>query len=493
MRMDKKKFLGILLFVIGAMGMVLELVGSRILSPYYGNTIYVWTSLIGVILGAMSLGYLWGGEIADRESDLDGMISRLLLISGLLVGLTGLFKELVLQFISTSFTSSNFGLLVSSVLLFGPTSFLLGSISPICANLTILNTKEKGSALGSLYAFSTVGSICGTFLAGFILIPLFGNTLLLFLLAMILIVLSAVIGKFENRIDLIVGVLVIGVAWVYGRENKFFSIGIIDDIDSRYSRIQVKESIQYFPQLVRYIVMDNHGWQSAIFPNEPNNLVFEYTKAYRLSDELKPARRNALMIGGAGMTFPRDFVRNEGKKIDVVEIDPKMIELAKKYFLFKEDPAISVIEDDARKYVKYSNNIYDVVLLDAFVGISPPPHLTTFEFISQLKNKLSDDGVMMVNLVGSFTGVRSEFVLAEIKTIREIFPYVDIYKLSPKRNDTDLQNIFVVAYKDDEARPDKILDADLSKLFSTKVTVDTGKSKVLTDDHNPVEFLTRNL
>lgn len=187
----RKFFLEIIVFICGAVVMAFEIVGSRMLGPYVGTSIFIWTGIIGVILLCLSLGYYYGGKIADKKPEFK-LLAIIILFAGLFIGISTLIKDGLLGMLLTAFSNVKLISLLASFILFSIPSVLLGMVSPFAARLKIKTLHKSGSAVGTLYAISTLGSITGTFLAGFYLIPSFGVTSILYLLS-ILLVLSAIL------------------------------------------------------------------------------------------------------------------------------------------------------------------------------------------------------------------------------------------------------------------------------------------------------------
>ena len=194
----KKYILEIIVFICGAVVMILELVGSRVLAPYVGTSIIVWTSLIGIILGSLSLGYWWGGKIADRKPNYK-TFSMIIFIPAVYIGLITFLKSIVLEFLQNNIFSIHIGATLATLILFAPPSVLLGMISPYAVRLKIRDLDHSGATVGSLYAISTIGSIVGTFLAGFVLIAYCGSTNILLILSLILI-LTSIIAYSKSRL-----------------------------------------------------------------------------------------------------------------------------------------------------------------------------------------------------------------------------------------------------------------------------------------------------
>lgn len=483
--------LGLVVFLTGACGMVLELVGSRVLSPYFGNSIFVWTSLIGVILGALSLGYFWGGRLADKNKNMD-LLYLLLMGASLMVALMARFKDVILTIISTSTTVSahvELAMVISVVVLFAPASVILGMVMPYVTKMRIEKKKSPGAIIGNLYAISTLGCIVGTFLTGFYLIPIMGNTMMLYLVSGILFLIGA-LSK-PKLLSLVLAGLIFFI-FVDGK-TVIPKTGVIADIDTMYGRVLVTDVSLKTGESLRYLANDNSGWQSTILLNDPTNIVINYIRAFRLSNEMGRNINRALMLGGAGFTYPRDFLQqNPNAKIDVVEIDPKMVEIAKKYFFLKDDPRMRIFRQDARVYVKRAKEKYDVVFLDAFTNFSIPSHLTTVEFMNEVEKVLSDDGVLMINMISAVEGVESARFAREANTLKKVFPKVEVYGAGGGEK-SQTQNLILVAYKKVLEKPIETDDPFLSRLMmrSMEIKETIGDGSVFTDDYAPVEYLTR--
>lgn len=485
--------LELVVFIGGAVGMVLELIGSRVLAPFFGNTLFVWTGLIGVILGSMSLGYHFGGKLADKKKDMI-TLSGLLFGASVFVLFSAVFKEQVLTLIVSLFRSNlKIASLLSILILFGPASVILGCVSPYAAGLKVKSVEKTGSVVGNLYALSTMGSITGTFLAGYYLIPTFGNSTLLYLLAMVLLSLSVLSSL---RLNSSTGVMTLSILLLFLANNEFdhLKLNVLEDVDSLYNRILIRK-VESNDKTTITLSTENRGTQSAVYPEFPNILVSDYTNAYRIGGLIMTKIDNALMLGGAGFVYPRYFLENNlGNRIDVVEIDAKMIELARKHFFLKDDPRLNIYIDDARLFTKEVKNEYDVIYLDAFSSINPPYHLTTVEFLSELKESLTEDGILMVNLISSTSGLNSQFLNIEGNTLKKVFGKVDLFIIQ-ERSASEIQNLMVVAYKG--VRPKELVTDDkaLAQLIKERYRLE-DKLKgdtVLTDDYAPVEHITRSM
>ena len=489
----KKFILELTVFVCGALVMIYEIIGSRLLSPYIGASTYVWTSLIGVILAALSLGYWLGGKIADKRPELK-VLSLVLFLAGGLVSVTILLKDLILSFVA----QMPFGLEIKSVaaalLLFAPTSVLLGFVTPYAVKLKITTLEDAGKTVGRLYALSTVGSILGTFLAGFVLIPFVGSEKTLYIIGASLIGLSLLLAPFAlTRLNVAVLVLFVFAVGVSELKTYFLRrMNDLHDIDTEYSRVQVFKTIDpKTKKEIRAIATDPFFVQSAMF-TDSDELALEYANFYHLLKHFNPNFKNTLLIGGAGYTFPNEYLKKyPAAQMDVVEIDPQMTEIARKFFRLKEHPHLNIIHEDGRVFLNQSAaNKYDVVLMDAFGSLfSVPFQLTTVEAVENISRVLTTDGVVIFNLGGAIKGDASKFLQAELKTYRQIFPKVYLFKVNSDYTDEQLQNLIIIACKNENTATMASSDAAISNLLKHfyEGNLDS-KVEILTDDLAPVEF-----
>ena len=478
--------LELVVFLCGAIGMILELIGSRVLSPYFGNSLYVWTNLIGVILGALSLGYYLGGKLSDRDQS-PRTLSLIIFTSGIFIALTATIKEPVLDLFSRLLKESiQLSSLISTIILFVPASIALGMISPFAAKIKLNSLNVSGSTVGQLYALSTLGSIIGTFTAGFLLIPHFGNSNLLYLLAISLVIISCLI--FFTQRSFVISICLILSLYLIKDNLPILHINAIEDTDSLYNRILVQDW-ELDDKKVIALRTDNLGAQSLVYVDDPDSLATNYLKYFQLSDLINPQIHKALMVGGGGFSYPRFFLNHHPESlIDVIEIDPKIVQIAQKYFYLKDDPRLKIITADARAYVRNSTDVYDVIFLDAYNGTSIPYQLTTKEFFSDLYHHLTPDGLIVMNLISPKEGPKTAYLQSQIKTISTVFPSTNI--LSIKDTDpTKVQNLILIASKNQEINLTSLAFEFKYPFKIVPVDSNSPQSLVLTDDHAPVEFL----
>lgn len=478
-------------FLSGALVMTYEIVGARIVAPYLGSSTYIWTSLIGVILGALSLGYWIGGRMADKRPQL-GVLSAAVFAAGGLVSLTILVKSVFLGSIAQSPLPLEILAIITSLTLFAPASVALGFVIPYATKLRLGSLDDTGRTVGRLYALSTLGSILGTFAAGFFLIPFVGSTRTLYLVAGALFALafliSPVIAERKN-----IGAIVLFVVAIGGSELEaayLRSVGVVE-FDSEYNRIRIletKDSRTGMPMTA--MVIDPFAIQSAKFL-ESNELVLEYTKFFRLVRHYRPDHRTALMIGGAGYSFPQELLREFPEAaVDVVEIDPAMTEAAKQHFGLRPDPRLRIFHEDGRRFInRASAESYDAVFIDAFGTLfSVPFHLTTVEAVGEIERLLADDGVVIVNIGSALNGPADGFLASTLATYRSVFPFVEVFKVDGELEAGKVQNFIIVARKTEPEFPaephPQVQPLLANKLMNEKIQA----GQILTDELAPVEL-----
>ncbi|MEP7076133.1 MAG: fused MFS/spermidine synthase [Acidobacteriota bacterium] len=491
--MPKKYILEITVFVSGGLVMVYEIIGSRILAPFIGTSTYIWTSLIGVILGALSLGYWIGGRTADRNPELK-ILSLVIFLAGGLVSATTLIKDVVLSFIASAQMPLEIKSLIAAAVLFAPASVALGFVTPYAVKLKTVSLADSGKTVGSLFAFSTVGSIVGTFAAGFFLIPFVGSVRTLYIISGGLIVLGLLLVPFTISRTTVAAIIVfiLGIAASEFSVAELRAANDLYDIDTQYSRVRVFQTVDpRNNKPITALATDPYFTQSAIYLDSDDR-VLEYSRFYSLASYYKPELKKALMIGGAGYTFPQEFLRTHpDATIDVAEIDPGMTEIAKRFFRLKDDPRMKISHADGRVFLNAGEaDKYDVVFVDACNSLfSVPYQITTREAVREISRVLKPDGVVLFNLVGSsIRGSASQFLQAEFLTYAHVFPVVDLYKVNLGFPDERVQNLIIAASKDGR-QPPPSTGPEIAELLSHRYPEPFSlDAAALTDDLAPVEY-----
>lgn len=487
----EKFLLEIAVFVSGALVMTYEIVGSRILAPYIGTSTYIWTSLIGVILGSLSFGYWLGGRMADKNPNVR-ILATVLFFAGAIISAMLLVQNFVLAIISAVPIRVEFKSILAALILFAPASVLLGFVTPYAVRLKMQSVENAGKTVGRLYALSTVGSIFGTFMAGFVLLPFVGSLRTMYLIAGLLFALSLMLAPFKQVVNNIFLLLMFPMAIFF---NEIYAYSLyasheMRDFDTQYNRLRVfKTTEKDTEKPMRVLLSDPESTQSAMYL-ESDELALNYTKYYHLLRHFKPDFQTTLMIGGAAYSFPKDYLRQyPDKKIDVVEIDPQMTETARKYFKLQDHPNLQIFHADGRVFLNQSQQKYDSILIDAFTSVySVPFQLTTIEAVRLVESNLTDDGVVIVNLISAFEGEGAKFLQAELRTYKEVFSNVYVFKAKSEKADNLAQNAIIVASKSSKVNlnsTDETIANLLKNRYEKPVNLDIP---ILTDDLAPVEY-----
>lgn len=471
--------------------LVLELVGARVLAPYFGATIIIWTSLIGIILASMAAGYWWGGHLADRHPDYR-YLTFILLGAGLLIGTMAYSKEIVLSAISANIQDLRLGAILGTTALFGPPSFLLAAVSPFVVRIELHQIAAAGSTVGRLSATSTAGSILGTFLVGFVLLAHFGHFKILLGLAAVVVALSGAAYLLRpSRGTRAAWILVLALLAALQTIDAPTPADVVLDLDSQYSRIAVREfEDPKTHRPVRTVRIDIYGDQGGIFLDGDDDLVLDYQKFFRISHHYHPKAHSLLVLGGGVFTYPRDFLkRTPSGRVDVVEIDPLFITLAKEKFGLVPDPRLTIYNEDARTFVGNSKDLYDVIVVDAFSAPGSVPYqLTTVEFVSSLNRHLGNDGLVIVNLISAIVGPRGDFLRSLAATYAEIFPEVKVFQLDPAIQPKILQTLFIIASQERLDPSFTNEDPEIALYLSGRWRKGFDKARILTDDFAPVDY-----
>ena len=489
----KRSIIELTVFVCGALVMVFEIIGSRILSPFIGTSTYIWTSLIGVILASLSLGYWFGGRLSDKRPD-PKVLATVIFIAGGLIAVTILLKDILLSAIAGAHMGLELKALIASLVLFAPASICLGIVTPFAVRLRSIDVNSAGTTVGRLYALSTVGSIIGTFAAGFFLIPFVGSVRTLYIIAGTLILLSMLLVPLAIS-KLNIAVVMTFVLAVIASEATGYLLRTtsgVYDIDTEYSRVQVfKTTDPVTGRPIRALATDPYFVQSAAFLDS-DELVLPYSHYYHLIRHFSPQLKNTLIIGGAGYSFPKEYLaKYPTANLDVVEIDPGMTEIAREHFRLKDNPRLQIIHEDGRMFVNRAPaGTYDVVLMDAFGSLfSVPYHLTTLEAVRNIARVLNDDGIVIFNLGSAINGDASRFLHAELETYRQVFPHVFVFKVNADYADDRLQNLIIVATKSPTVPQLSSPDPEVAELLKHKYDIPASiNAHALTDDLAPVEY-----
>jgi predicted membrane-bound spermidine synthase len=428
-------------FASGFVLMAYELAASRILAPTIGTSIYVWTSVIGVMIAALAIGYAAGGWIADRRSVAHD-IAWLLIIAALGVTVTCVFSDAVLTTVAMVVSDVRIQGVIASAILFAPASFIMGMISPYLAKLRVNSLKSTGRSVAALSALNSLGGITGTFSAGFIFFNYIGSRETLALLAVLLLACSWLIVNQYRRRDRIIICIVVCSTLALQLASPV-NASTVAEIDTPTSHYKIADVILDWREL-RVLIMGPGGYQSGVYTSGSKDLAFNYTR--KLADVIhaKPEKTRILILGGGAFTLP-EYVAREypDTAIDVIEIDTKLPGIAKQYFRYEPTANIHVIAEDARTYLTKTDKRYDVVVVDVYNDDAVPFSLATREYAASLKKIVQPNGVVAANIIAGANKECLPLLSSLNGTYRSAFSNARIYPLVDPKNRIK-QNIIAI-------------------------------------------------
>ncbi|HUS26379.1 MAG TPA: fused MFS/spermidine synthase [Nevskiaceae bacterium] len=461
-------------FVTGFCLMAYELVASRLLAPTIGSSTYVWTSVIGVIIGALATGYAAGGWLADKRVAKQDIAWLLLVAAGTVLA-TLVFADLILALAVRMFSDARLQGLFASLLLFMPTSFILGMISPYLVRLRLESLATAGRSVAGLSALNSVGGIVGTFCVGFIFFGYFGSRQTLELVIVVLTAASfLIVPRYWLGLRLVLaGTMVFSLVFQF--VQVVGAVGV--EIDTPSSHYRVVDG-EYNGRPVRVLTMGPGGLQSGIYTDGTKGLVFDYTRQMAAIVATAPHKDHILILGGGAFTLPQYLAQAYPQaQIDVAEIDPQLPVIAKKYFGYTNPSNVRIFAQDARTYLERTNQTYDVVLVDVYSDLAVPFSLTTTEYAQALDRVVAPRGMVAANVVAA-KGMGCAPLLGAMHA--SYAGRFKNYKVFPQ-DDRELmlsQNI-VIAYSNTELGLDAL----------HPVTIRLPEGRQLSDNFAPVERL----
>lgn len=491
-------------FLSGAALMGLEIVGSRVLAPVFGTSLFVWGALITTFLVALALGYAFGGRLADRRPD-PGMLAALLAGSGILLFVVFASPEVLLAALGRASIPERFRALVAAVILFGPPSVLMGMVTPFAVRLSAKEIATVGSVSGRLSALSTAGSILGTFATAFFLIPTFPTRPILFGLGATLLMASLLVPAPRPGRRLVSAAL-LGAA---GALIFLVAPGIVRPPAPAGTMIFEKETAYHRLRVVdqglrRALYFDNR-MQGYVPVREGLDLRASYADGLALSLVFPAKTRRVVVIGlGAGMVPSLLTARAPEIETTSIEIDPEVVEVAKKYFAFAPDANDRVIVGDGRRELDRQVDGADIIIVDAYFSDSLPFHLVTKEFDELCARKLAPGGVVAVNFGGELTGSRNQLFWAALKTLGEVFPRVYVFSHELKAGASPFKSAAIVIATRSPERLDPGTIADRARAVAARLgrpavldwsgrlyegEIRTADVPVLTDAYSPTDAL----
>jgi spermidine synthase len=496
-----------LVFISSACVLVIELIAGRIMAPYVGVSLYTWTSIIGIVLAGMSAGNYLGGVVADRYAS-----PRTLGV----IFVAGSVASLLILVITDLVTGQTFRLsllpriVVYTTAIFLLPSLVLGMVSPMVVKLALADLQRTGNTVGTIYAFSTAGSIVGTFLTGFWLISWLGTRSIVWIVAAVLLLTGLAIGQFHRSKGMgqiaagllapVLAIMTFGLALVGWNAGRYRAPC---EVESNYYCIQIVETFE--AGRAAHALMLDRLIHSYVVLDDPTVLGYGYERAYADLTRAHLSGRdqaNTLFIGGGGYSFPRYIEASyPGTSVDVIEIDPAVTATAHTRLGLSASSRIRSFNEDARTFLmEWSDSQrYDLVFGDAFNDLSIPYHLTTVEFNRIVEKRLKPDGLYLVNVIDKFQD--GEFLKAYANGLRAVFPHVYIFGRGNAFQPFDRNTYVLMASQQplergfaavaaEESDDDRTTPLDEERL---NAYLKSGRAITLTDDFAPVDQLLARL
>jgi len=504
-------FLYLVVFTSGMTTLAVELSASRLLGNVFGTSNIVWANVIGLMLLYLTAGYFIGGRWADRSPKFTTLFQIILWGSFLNATIPMIARPIVTASGEAVFgaqASLALGSFISILVLFSVPVTLLGMVSPFVIRLAVTDVSTSGKVAGQIYGISTLGSLMGTFLPVLLVIPELGTVRTFLLFSSILFVI-AFIGLFKvnkQRAFMYLWMpIVVALLAIYTLNGPLRppapNATLLYEDESAYNYIQVQEDENGF----RYLYLnEGQGIHSQWHPTTVfygKTWDFFLTAPYFNEPPYTPDQvESLLVIGLATGTIPRQYTTVYGDiPIDGIEIDPGIIEAGEQFFQMNEEymPNLKTYAQDGRYILNRLDRQYSVIGIDAYRPPYIPWHLTTVEFFQEVRDQLTDDGVMVINVGRTDTDRR--LVDALTNTLSYVYPSIHAMDVpysfntilvatkQPTESDHLLENM---QYRSEEVDPRLY---DILSLGAASLVPTETNDILFTDDRAPVETLVDSL
>jgi predicted membrane-bound spermidine synthase len=489
----------LIVFLGGMTSIGTELAATSLIAPYFGESTFIWATVIGLTMTFLALGYSIGGRVADRYPRA-WLLYFATAIAAIAAGLLPFVSRPILSTSLDAFADYNvgafYGALIGVLLMLAIPITLLGFVTPYAIRLRIDHIEAAGHTSGNIYALSTIGSIAGSFLPVLVLIPWIGTSRTFLVLSLLLLI-PSLIGMFRLKavrpamvaIGLSI-LMVVANLWVSQRPIREAQIGeVIYETESSDNYIQVTQD----GTRTLLSLNDGHAIHSIY---DPTNLLTGGPWDYFMVGPLFAPQdgaaeiENALLIGLAAGTASKQITVGYGPvPIDGVELDAEIVEVGREYFDMNE-PNLNVIIQDGRYVLRTTEKQYDLIAVDAFQQPYIPFQLTTREFFQEVFDAMTDDGVAVMNVGRTSTDYRLVDVIAS--TMKDVFP--NVYVIDTERYANSMvigtrSPSTIETFAENVARqPDgPVRTVGEQALKTGNIREVTESTTVFTDDHAPVE------
>lgn len=495
--LKNKIFLYLTEFFAGMSVMAVELGASRLLAPYFSSSQIVWTIIIGTIMIAMALGNIFGGRSADKNPNPDKLYARILVAAVWIALIPVLGKYIILGISALLIFAVNNNFLIiaafaACMVIFVFPLFLLGTVTPSLAKYSVSNLSESGRTVGTLGAFNTVGSIIGTFVPTFVTIPAVGTSITFLIFGGIMLILGLIyfISNKIGKVRCIVTGVIFIISCVFGHSQSFafWQNDLTYEGESVYNYLQVYEDDRTVSLSTNVLF----GVQSIKSKSgDLSGMYYDYAMlAPLMANSENKEETNILILGmGTGTYATQCLNYFDNIKVTGVEIDDKITMLARRYFDMPKEAEVYTY--DGRAFLNADKGRYDVIMVDAYQDITIPFQMSSVEFFKLVKEHLTDDGVMVVNM--NMRGKQEDSINAYLAdTIASVFNNVYTIPVTYSTNEE------LFAFNNSDALD--VMNENLVACGNTGLTQKLAsyaeglkkyeaENRIMTDDKAPVELL----
>jgi predicted membrane-bound spermidine synthase len=440
--LKNKNFYFLLSFIEGGSVMAAELLGAKMLAPYFGSSLYVWASVLAITLGGLAVGYFIGGIMSYRSKNPLALF-YVILAAATFTLLMPFTSKLVLWAIGMHSLIPS--VIVSATCILFPPVFMMGMVSPLIIRAITIDVEHSGKAAGAIYAISTVGGIITTFAFGFYIIPNFGLTVPSIVTGIILGLIPLIIIIKKKQMITALGFFLLCI-WALSASSfnpGTSRIKVVYSSEGLLGQLMVLD----YPHYNKQQNIDGHSrW---LFVNRISQTMYDsladesnkeekyFTYVYRISDYIDsfPKTTKTLLLGLGGGSIAKK-ISEKGFSVDVCELDKRIAQVAKKYFYLNDN--INITVDDARHFIRVCKKKYDVIVLDMFKGEDPPTHVFTEESLSEIKTMLNPNGIVFVNSLGYLDGKTGRSMRSIYKTFLAAGFKVEVLPTDPDPNQRNL-------------------------------------------------------
>lgn len=448
MKPTDPRYLLFLSFLEGGSVMACELIGAKLLAPFFGTSLYVWAAALALTLGGLTSGYYLGGVLSKKYPHDHALLFKVLIGAGALLVFMPLSSGWVME--QTIDLPLEMGAILSLLIFMFPPLVFMGMTSPIIINLLTREATSAGNSAGKVYAISTLGGISMTFLMGFYVIPEFGLTAPAMVTGLIL-ALFPIISLFQlDQKSAVAGFIVCVLVFLanlipqqrYKDEYRvqYQSDGILGQLKVvDYPSYEITEDAR----MGRGLIVNNTLQTYVGLDQNLQYSIWNWSHYFPTAASIYPEGSKVLLLGLGGGTLVKQL-RRLGFEVDVVEIDQRVVDVSVEYFNL--DPSTHVVIDDARHYLKTCSKVYDIIIYDTFLSESVPEHLLTLEGFEDAKRILAPDGMIMTNFYGFIEGKKGRAARSVYKTFSASGFQVEI--LATPGNEYSRNLIFLASYQE---------------------------------------------